>query len=110
MAEEIKRNPYTGMDMATSDNGNGEVVKVEDLINKPQKDWEQYTPVDTLENADSELSNLNDALSYTPSSNGDTIKLEDLMNSESSNSNELVDSLELKSDELIRSLTDILNI
>lgn len=110
MAEEIKRNPYTGMDMATSDNGNGEVVKVEDLINKPQKDWEQYTPVDTLENADSELSNLNDALSYTPSSNGDTIKLEDLMNSESSNSNELVDSLELKNDELISSLTDILNI
>lgn len=110
MAEEIKRNPYTGMDMATSDNGNGEVVKVEDLINKPQKDWEQYTPVDTLENADSELSNLNDALSYTPSSNGDTIKLEDLMNSESSNSNELVDFLELKNDELIRSLTDILNI
>lgn len=110
MAEEIKRNPYTGMEMATSDNGNGEVVKVEDLINKPQKDWEQYTPVDTLENADSELSNLNDALSYTTGSNGDTIKLEDLMNSESSNSNELVDSLELKNDELIRNLTDILNI
>lgn len=63
---ETKRNPYTGMEMATSDNGNGEVVKVEDLINKPQKEWEQYTPVDTLENADSELANLNDKLSELP--------------------------------------------
>ena len=63
---ETKRNPYTGMEMATSDNGNGEVVKVEDLINKPQKEWEQYTPVDTLENADSELASLNDELSELP--------------------------------------------
>lgn len=105
-----KRNPYTGMIMATSDNGNGEVVKVEDLVNKPQKEWSQYTPVDTLENADSELSNLNDKLSELPGdSKNEVVKIEDIINKKDEASDDKVDDLKLNNDELINNLTSVLN-
>ena len=107
---ETKRNPYTGMEMATSDNGNGEVVKVEDLINKPQKEWEQYTPVDTLENADSELANLNDKLSELPGvESSETVKLEDIINKKEDVVEDKIEDLSLNNDELINNLTSVLN-
>lgn len=107
---ETKRNPYTGMEMATSDNGNGEVVKVEDLINKPQKEWEQYTPVDTLENADSELASLNDELSELPGvGTSETVKLEDIINKKGDVVEDKIEDLSLNNDELINNLTSVLN-
>lgn len=107
---ETKRNPYTGMEMATSDNGNGEVVKVEDLINKPQKEWEQYTPVDTLENADSELANLNDKLSELPGvGTSETVKLEDIINKKEDVVEDKIEDLSINNDELINNLTSVLN-
>lgn len=59
-------NPYTGMEIPdTSNNGNGEVVKVQDLIdNPPEPTWKPT--VDTLENADSDTVNLFDKLSASP--------------------------------------------
>lgn len=110
MSEEVKRNPYTGLEMATSNSGNGEVVKVEDLINKPQKDWEQFTPTDTLENADSSLYGLYDDLSSINRGVNENVKIEDFINRKPSDSSELPsDDLSLKDDELIRDLTGILN-
>lgn len=112
MAEEIKRNPYTGMNMAVTNPGNGEVIKVEDLINKPQEDWKQFTPVDTLENADSEIANLNSELNESVSveTPSEVINVDDLMNMNSSKIEDNIESLRLKDDELINSLTGILNL
>lgn len=109
MSEEIKRNPYTGMEMAPSDTGNGEIVKVEDLINKPQKDWEEFKPTDTLENADSELFGTYDALSNVNRGKSETIKLEDFINRKPESDDDHVDDLSLKDDQLISDLTSILN-
>lgn len=109
MSEEIKRNPYTGMEMATSDNGNGEVIKVEDLINKPQKDWEQFTPKDTLENADTELFSTYDSLSNINRGENKTIKLEDFINRKPGLVEDKIDDLSLNKDELINDLTGVLN-
>lgn len=109
---DVTRNPYTGMQMATSNNGNGEVIPVEDLINKEQPGWTQYTPVDTLENAGSELANLYDNLSM---SRGDgkeeKIKIEDFINRKKDESvTDTADDLTLNKDDLISELTGILNI
>lgn len=79
------RNPYTGMEMAKENTGNGEVIKVDDLVNKEQPEWEYKEPIDTLTNADSELTELYDSLSKEPTENSkspDTISVEDLMNSD----------------------------
>lgn len=104
------RNPYTGMTMATSDNGNGEVVKVEDLINKPQKEWEQFTPKDTLSESDSELFSLNDELSEMTNGLEDKVKIEDFINRDNYNTGSLKeDDLSLNKDSLISSLTSTLN-
>lgn len=105
-----KKNPYTGMNMATSDSGNGEVVKVEDLVNKPQKEWSQYTPVDTLENADSELASLNDELSDLPGvGTSEIVKIEDIINKKEDVVEDKIEDLNLNNDELINNLTSILN-
>lgn len=107
MSENNNRNPYTGMNMVPS-NSNGEVIKVEDLINKPQKNWEQYTPLDTLENADSELTNLYDNLSKFNSKEGEVIKVEDFMNMNHESNTESTSDLRLNNDELINNLTEVL--
>lgn len=105
-----RKNPYTGMNMATSDNGNREVVKVEDLVNKPQKEWSQYTPVDTLENADSELASLNNELSELPGVGAsETVKLEDIINKKEDAVEDKIEDLSLNNDELINNLTSVLN-
>lgn len=109
MSEEVKRNPYTGMEMAPSNTGNGEVIKVEDLINKPQKDWEEFKPTDTLENADSELFGTYDALSQISNGKNETIKIEDFINRKPSYDESKPDDLSLKDDQLISDLTGILN-
>lgn len=108
---DMSRNPYTGMDMARSNNGNGEVIPVEDLINREQPGWTQYTPVDTLENADSTVANLYDNLSMSrESEKGETIKLEDFMNRKKEETTDKVDDLSFNKDDLISELTGILNI
>lgn len=108
---DMTRNPYTGMKMAKSDTGNGEIIPVEDLINAEQPGWTQYTPVDTLENADSELSNLYDNLSMTrDAGKNEKIKLEDFMNRKKEESTDKVDDLSFNKDDLISELTGILNI
>jgi hypothetical protein len=108
MSDELKRNQYTGMDMAVS-NSNGEVVKVEDLINKPQKEWEQFTPKDTLESSDSELYSVYERLSEVNRGKNESYKLEDFMNRGSSSNEDKLDDLSLNKDELINNLTGILN-
>lgn len=81
MSKELVRNPYTGMNNYHYD-GNGETVKVEDLINKDQPSWSENKPIDTLENSDSELFSVYDNLSEFNSTEGKSIKVEDFMNSD----------------------------
>lgn len=53
---ELGRNPYTGMDMAADNSGNGEKVDVADLINAEQPEWSEFKPEDTItESKDSHL-------------------------------------------------------
>lgn len=108
---DMTRNPYTGMQMAKSNNGNGEVIPVENLINAEQPGWTQYTPVDTLENADSTIANLYDNLSMSrDAAKNETIKLEDFMNRKKEEATDKVDDLSFNKDDLISELTGILNI
>lgn len=82
--EEVKRNPYTGSELVKG-NDNGEVIKVEDLVNKPTPEWEYKEPLDTLTNADSEHTELYDKLSKEPTEELEapaSISVEDLMNSD----------------------------
>lgn len=112
MAEEIKKsiNPYNGMEMATSDNGNGEVIKIEDLIsNPPEPKWDPI--VDTLENADGELANLYERLEANPAAPDveKIIKLEDVMHAKKVEPEDVYNDLSLKQDNLISDLTNVLN-
>lgn len=111
-AQEIKKNinPYNGMEKATSNNGNGEVVKVEDLIsNPPEPKWDPI--VDTLENADGELANLYERLEANPAAPEveKVVKVEDIMKAQKAETVDQYDDLTLKSDNLISDLTNILN-
>lgn len=108
---EKERNPYTGMDKATSDNGNGEAMKVEDLINSGHPEWKQYEPVDTLTNADGEMANLHERLSANPPAPevNKTIKYEDYLNTTAEPVADHYENLQLKDDQLISDLTGVLN-
>lgn len=112
MAEAIDKpiNPYTGMEMATSENGNGEVVKVEDLIsNPPEPKWNPI--VDTLVNADGELANLYERLEANPPAPDveRKVKIEDVMNAKKDTTEGHYEDLSLKQDQLINELTGVLN-
>lgn len=50
------------MNTAKKNNGNGEFIPVEDLINGPQPDWEEFTPVDTMSDPNSNLEHFHKSL------------------------------------------------
>lgn len=82
---DLTRNPYTGMEMAKENTGNGESIPVENLINRTQPGWEEFTPVDTMSDPNSKLEKFHESLN-NPSPDGYSpnmprrVSVEEIMN------------------------------